>query len=1139
MDDNKKKFVHFKVHTQYSICEGAIKIEDLAKFCKDKKLNAIGLCDSFNLCGALEFSEEISKAGTQPIIGSQINFNFDGLIGKIPIFAKTEKGFRNLTKLSSKSFLEVEASEPPHCHIDDLIKNNDDLIVTSGGLDSLFYKLIKKNNPKQVDLLASKIKSIFGNRFYLEIQRHNDNDQKSIENNLLDLSKTKKIPIIASQEVFYIEQDMFEAHDALLCIGQKTYVNDEKRKKYSDQHYIKSTDEINKIYQDIPEALDNNYNFPLRFSYKLEKSAPNLPSIQISSNLTEQEELLRQSKIGLKNRLENFVFKQQKNFDKPKIEKIYTERLNHEINIINKMNYAGYFLIVSDYIKWAKKNNIPVGPGRGSGAGSLVAYSLDITDLDPIEFGLIFERFLNPDRISMPDFDIDFCEEKRDLVFKYLKSKYKGGVAHIITFGKLKARMALRDIGRVIGLPYGHVDRLCKMIPFDPSRPLTLKESIAREPRLTEEEKNNPKVKKLIELSLKLEGLNRNLATHAAGVVIAGENLAEQVPLYKDSESNLFLPSTQFDMHSSENSGLVKFDILGLNTLTVINKTIEMLKNKGIEVDISKIPLNDSNIFKMLSSGETKGLFQLESSGVRSALKQMKPTQFEDIVALVALYRPGPMNNIPIYNECKNGLKKPNYIHESLEKILKPTYGIIIYQEQVMQIAQTLAGFTPGEADILRKAMGKKKRKELEKQEEKFIKGSINNKISKDIASFIFKKIMPFAEYGFNKSHAAAYALIAYQTAYLKFYYKEDFIAATMSTELSNTDKLREFVEELKRLNIEIVRPNINTCFADFKPEKNKIYYALSGIKSVGREAVSNLINERLKNGKFKSINDFIKRSNPKDINKLQLEGLTKAGAFDDLEKNRKALFESIPKIIQLNKSLWEEKESNQNSLFADSSDRNEVIFKTETNNNWSSNDMLMNEFQSIGFYMSDHPLNIYTDYFDKMKIVSFNHFNQSSESTALVAGTIMSIQEKKSSKGTPFAIVKFSDLESEFELFLFSDLLVLNRDKLKTANSFILTLQKDSFNQDNVSRRINIKKLISLNDFTKKEYDKVTIELKNQSNLDDLQNLLKEDGNTKIEIKIRKTSKVYTFALKNLRKFNVGTFNHIKDKEYVEKISF
>ena len=641
-----------------------------------------------------------------------------------------------------------------------------------------------------------------------------------------------------------------------------------------------------------------------------------------------------------------------------------------------------------------------------------MAYSLDITDLDPIEFGLIFERFLNPDRISMPDFDIDFCEEKRDLVFKYLKSKYKGGVAHIITFGKLKARMALRDIGRVVGLPYGHVDKICKMIPFDPSRPLTLSESIAREPRIREEEKNNPKVKKLIELSLKLEGLNRNLATHAAGVVIAGEKLSEQVPLYKDSSSDLLLPSTQFDMHSSENAGLVKFDILGLNTLTVIHKTIEMLKNKKIELDITKIPLNDAEIYKMLSSGETTGLFQLESSGVRSSLRQMKPTQFEDIIALVALYRPGPMNNIPIYNDCKNGLKKPDYIHESLEKILKPTYGIIIYQEQVMQIAQVLAGFTPGEADILRKAMGKKKRKELEKQEEKFIKGSIKNNISKEIASFIFQKIKPFAEYGFNKSHAAAYALIAYQTAYLKHYYKEDFIAATMSTELSNTDKLREFVEELKRLNIEIVRPDINKCFADFKPEKNKIYYALSGIKSVGREAVLNLVKEREKNGKFKSLDDFVKRANPKDINKLQLEGLVKAGAFDNLESNRVVLLKSIPKLIQLNKSLWEEKISNQNSLFSDNSSEDGLVFKLDKIKPWSNNEMLMNEFQSIGFYMSDHPLKIYKDYFNKMKVVNFSNFLDSQDSTALVAGTIMSIQEKKSSKGTPFAIVKFSDLK-------------------------------------------------------------------------------------------------------------------------------
>ena len=810
----------------------------------------------------------------------------------------------------------------------------------------------------------------------------------------------------------------------------------------------------------------------------------------------------------------------------------------HEIKIINEMKYAGYFLIVSDYIKWSKKNNIPVGPGRGSGAGSLVAYCLDITDLDPIEFGLIFERFLNPDRISMPDFDIDFCEEK-NLVFKYLKSKYKNGVAHIITFGKLKARMALRDIGRVIGLPYGHVDKICKMIPFDPSRPLTLKESIAREPRIHEEEKNNPKVKKLIELSLKLEGLNRNLATHAAGVVIAGDKLSEQVPLYKDQSSDLLLPSTQFDMHSSENSGLVKFDILGLNTLTVIHKTINMLKTKKIDIDISKIPLNDPEIYKLLSTGETTGLFQLESSGVRLSLRQMKPNKFEDIIALVALYRPGPMNNISIYNDCKNGLKKPDYIHDSLEKILKPTYGIIIYQEQVMQIAQILANFTPGEADILRKAMGKKKRKELEKQEEKFIKGAINNGIKKDIASFIFQKIKPFAEYGFNKSHAAAYALIAYQTAYLKHYYKEEFIAATMSTELSNTDKLREFVEELKRLNVKIIRPDINECFADFKADRNKIFYALSGIKNVGFEAISNIVSERQKNGKFKSLNDFIKRTNPKNINKLQLEGLVKAGAFDLLHKNRKSLFESIPRLIQINKSLWEEKNSKQTNLFHEGENKSDEILNIKENKEWSNSEILMNEFFSIGFYMSDHPLKVYEKYLAQSKIISFNEFINNSSSNGIVSGTIMSIQEKKSVKGNPFAIIKFSDLVGEFELFLFSDLLIQKRIQLKPASSFVLTLQKDANRNGTTNTRINIKHIVSVDEFLNKSHENVTIELKKDANFSSLSQLLKESGNTKIKLRIDNSSKIYTFELKNPRKFDIKTYNTIKDKEFIKKINF
>ena len=1138
MSNVKSTFTNFKVHTQYSICEGAIKIDDLADYCKKNKIRSLGLSDSFNLCGALEFSEALSKVGTQPIIGSQINFKYGETIGKLPIFAKTEKGYNNLVKLSSKSFLETKENLLPTCSLDDLFDNCEDLLILSGGIDSLFNNLVKKNKIKDVYNLASILKNEFKDSFYLEIQRHNDQDEKKLENIFLSLSNKVSIPIIASQEVFYINKDMYEAHDALLCIGEKTYVDEKNRKRYSDQHYIKSNDEIENLYSDIPEALENNYNFPFRFSFKVKKSKPILPSIQISNQHNESDELTFQSNEGLKNRLENFVLKNTDKSRIEKIKKIYSDRLAHELSIIHKMNYSGYFLIVSDYIKWAKQNDIPVGPGRGSGAGSLVAYCLDITDLDPIEFGLIFERFLNPDRISMPDFDIDFCEEKRDLVFKYLKSKYKNGVAHIITFGKLKARMALRDIGRVIGLPYGHVDKICKMIPFDPSRPLSLQESIDREPRFKEEEKN-PKIKKLIELSLKLEGLNRNLATHAAGVVIAGEKLSEEVPLYKDKSSELLLPSTQFDMHSSENAGLVKFDILGLNTLTLISKTIKILKNKKIDLDLSKIQLNDKNVYEMLSTGETTGLFQLESSGVRSALKQMKPNKFEDIIALVALYRPGPMNNIPIYNDCKNGLKKPDYIHESLEKILKPTYGIIIYQEQVMQIAQTLANFSPGEADILRKAMGKKKRKELEKQEEKFIKGATKNGIGKDIAVFIFQKIKPFAEYGFNKSHAAAYALIAYQTAFLKRYYPEDFIAATMSTELSNTDKLREFVEELKRLKINIVRPCINKSFADFKSEKNKIYYALSAIKSVGKEAVTNIINERKKNGEYKSLNNFIHRVNPKDINKLQLEGLTKAGAFDVFNQDRGSLLKAIPKIIQVNKMLWDEKMSNQSSLFSRKSEKDQTILKLEPNEKLSKKDLLLNEFHSIGFYMSDHPLNIYKDYFETLKIKSYSSFIDDNESNAYVAGTIMAIQEKKSAKGTPFAIIKFTDLKSEFELFLFSELLISNRDKLKAANSFLITLQKDS-SKDNLStRRINIKNIVPLNDFVNTSYKNVTIEVNGKTNMDELQNLLNIEGETKIQIKVNRNSKIYIFSLKNRRKFNLNTLSSLKNKEYIKKISF
>ncbi len=1139
MINENKNFTNFKIHTQYSICEGAIKIDDLANYCKENKIKSIGLCDSYNLCGALEFAEKISKSGTQPLLGSQINFLIDGLIAKIPIFATSNIAYKNLTKLSSKSYLSSDGTTEPHCLIEDLENLNEDLIVLSGNHQDLFGKLFKLNKLKVIENYLLKIKNIFQDRFYIEIQRHNEEGERDFEKYLLQLSYKHKISIIASQEVYYIKQDMYEAHDALICIGEKNFIDDPKRVKFSNQHYIKSTDELKKLYNDIPQALENNYNFPFRFNFKPKKSLPILPSLKIEKNMTVKDELLSQAKIGLKNRLENFVFNKDKALDKKSISKIYEDRLHHELNIINSMDYSGYFLIVSDYIKWSKKNNIPVGPGRGSGAGSLVAYCLDITDLDPIEFDLIFERFLNPDRISMPDFDIDFCEEKRDLVFKYLKSKYNNGVAHIITFGKFKARMAIRDVGRVIGLPYGHVDKISKMIPFDPSRPLTLQESIDREPRFKEEIKQNKKVEKLIELSLKLEGLNRNMATHAAGVVIAGENLSEQVPLYKDYSSNLFLPSTQYDMYSSENAGLVKFDLLGLKTLTVIEKTLKMLSEKNIKLDISKINLKDKKVFEMLSTGETTGLFQLESTGMRESIRQMKPNKFDDIIALVALYRPGPMNNIPIYNDCKNGLKKPDYIHDTLIEILKPTYGIIIYQEQVMQIAQVLAGFTAGEADILRRAMGKKKRVELERQKERFINGAIKNGIKKDVANYVFTKIEPFAEYGFNKSHAAAYALIAFQTAYLKTYHKEDFIAATMSTELTNTGKLREFVEELKRLNVEVIKPCINNCFSDFKADKNRIFYGLGAIKSVGFEAVSNIVKEREKKGKFKSLSDFIKRVSPKDVNKLQLEGLVKAGAFDAIDYNRKKLFFSIPKIIQSIKNNYEEKVSNQSNLFGDVLETNKNGFEFETQDSWSKKELLSEEFSSLGFYISDHPLNEYKDFFTDLNVKSYESFKNDKTNESLVAGTLMSIQEKKSSKGTPFAILKFSDNTSEFELFLFSELLINNRDKLKESTSFILTLQKDRPVGDNNQRRINVRKIVDLNAAVNKTYERVSIELNHDSNLEELKEVLKEEGKTQINIIIKDKNKKFAFKLEKTRKFDFSIFNDVKNKEYVKKISF
>ncbi|ARJ47782.1 DNA polymerase III subunit alpha [Candidatus Pelagibacter sp. RS39] len=1128
---NSENFNHLKIHTQFSICEGAIKIDDLKDISKDKKLKALGLCDTSNLCGALEFAEKLSKSGSQPIIGTQINFKLNDTIGLLPLFALNEDGYKTIIQLSSLSFLKNDDLSDPHLDINELLNNTEGVAIFSGTINGLFGQLFNKGKFSEIGEIFSKLKANYGDRFYIEIQRHGDQNEKEFEKFNLINSKKLDIPLIATNEVFYINKDMHEAHDALICIKNKTYVNEKNRVRFSNHHYLKSSAEMVDLFADLPEALENNYHFPFRCNFRPLSSKPILPNISSDKGISADEILKKDSLDGLNKKfikifnLDNKDFVSDKNYLK------YKDRLDHELEIIIKMNYASYFLIVSDYIKWAKENDIPVGPGRGSGAGSLVAWCLSITDVDPIKFNLIFERFLNPDRISMPDFDIDFCEEKRDLVFEYLTKKYENSVAHIITFGKLKARMVIRDVGRVLGLAYGFVDSISKMIPFDPSRPQNLTECIAGEPRLQKLINEDSRVKKLTDLSLKLEGLNRNVATHAAGVVIADKKLTEIVPLYKDATSDLLLPSTQFDMYSAENAGLIKFDFLGLKTLTVINNTQKLIRKKDKKFNIENINFEDQKVFDLLSSGKTVGLFQIESAGMREALMQMKPNHIEDIIALVALYRPGPMSNIPIYNDCKHGKKTPDYLHPLLEDILRPTYGVIIYQEQVMQIAQKLSGFTAGQADILRRAMGKKKRAELEKQKQSFISGAVNNGISKDVAAGIFLKIEPFAEYGFNKSHAAAYAIISYQTAYLKTYYPQEFIAASMTMDISNQNKLSEFYEELKRLKIKIVRPDINECYADFRTDGEKFYYALGAIKAVGYEAVSNIVEERIKNGKFSSIDNFLNRVNPKDINKLQLEGLVKAGAFDNINLNRQSLFNSIPNFITKSKNIYENKSANQIDLFGENNTPDsEVITKID---DWKFEERLSKEFESVGFFISDHPLNQFKEIFADYDIKDYLNFNNGNEIiNSNIAATLLKIQERKTAKGNPYAVLKLTDLTSVFELFIFSEVLEKNREILKEGSSIILTLAKSVSDEENRFKRINVQKIASLSELINKPIEEVFFNLKSINELNEISKIIQKDGNTIVKIKLRDQNNELDFTLKNKRNIDRKMLNIIRNKE-------
>ena len=1113
-------YIPLRTTSQYSLLEGAMQIESIVNKAINHKIPAIGLTDRNNLFGALEFSEKLIEKGIQPIIGCNLSFYNQKMDGSIVCFAKNEEGYKNLIRLSSELFL---SNDDEKLKLSKLSDFNEGLILLSGGYGGLINNYLKFGLKKDALELTHKLKKIFQDRLYIEIQRMGKDD---FEIDLLDISNDLNLPIVASNSIFFESKDRFTSHDALIAIKESTTVNNSNRETLTNEFYFKSPEEMINLFEDMPDAINNSLEIAHRTAFKVSKSDPRLPRFSGLDSQGETDELVHQAKEGLKVKI------QENNISN---EEIYWDRLKTELDIIISMNFPGYFLIVADFIKWSKSKNIPVGPGRGSGAGSLVAWALTITDLDPIKFNLIFERFLNPERISLPDFDIDFCQDRREEVIEYVQDKYgKDSVAQIITFGSLQSRAVLRDVGRVLGLPYGQVDRICKLVPNNPANPTTLSEAIDGDIRIREERDNDDDIASMLKIGLELEGLYRNASTHAAGLVIGDEPLQNIVPLYRDPRSEM--PVTQFNMKWVEAAGLVKFDFLGLKTLTVIDKAINLIKQKkDIDIDISKIPLDDKATYELLGTGNTIGIFQLESSGMQDVLRNMQPDCFEDIIALVALYRPGPMDNIPKYIACKKGDDKPDYMDDSLEKILKETYGVIIYQEQVMQTAQILSNYSLGEADILRRAMGKKIKSEMDAQKERFISGAIKNGINEKKADYIFEQVAVFAGYGFNKSHAAAYALIAYQTAYLKTHFPEFFITASMSLEKDNTDKLSVFVNDAKKMGIKILPPDINKSKMDFDVEENDIRYGLGAIKNTSQKDMIQINDEVHQNGNFKDLYDFAQRLDASVLSKKNLEFLAYSGTFDAIENNRNKVYQSINILSSISNAAMEKNSNNQDYLFDDEFENFSHIPLPEVDN-WTNSESLEKEFTAIGFYLSGHPLNEYEQIIKDKKIKYYSDIN-SSETKYKIAGTISYVKERKSQRGRNFAFVGLTDENNQFEITLFSDILFKVRNFLIPGLSIIAEVETQR--NDNNLRLLTID-LFPLEELMKKNINVLKVYVNNPETILKIRDRVEDKGNSKILVQILMNGKdKYQTELKLGNNFivNPSIKASIKEIEGVLKI--
>jgi DNA polymerase-3 subunit alpha len=1103
-------FVHLRVHSAYSLAEGAVKIKELAKICQKMSMPAVAVTDSCNLFGALEFSMAAADAGIQPIIGVILNISQDlpaDHVGLIPepdslvLLVQNEQGYINLMRLISDAYILSPAGISPQVSKAHLAQYTEGLIALTAGPKGEVARHLIAGRWEEAETALLFFKKLFDNRLYVEIMRHGMVEEEQTETPLLKLAYKHNIPLVATNDVFFSTADMYEAHDALLCVDEGVVIATEDRRRLTPQHYFKTQEEMIELFADLPEAIENTVLIAQRCHYRPLPRKPILPPFESPSGLTEAEELRRQATEGLDQRLVNQVYTpDQTDEQRQEIRNKYLERLNYEIGVIEKMGFPGYFLIVADFIKWAKSQGIPVGPGRGSGAGSLVAWSLTITDIDPIRFTLIFERFLNPERVSMPDFDVDFCQDRRDEVIAYVRGKYGDDkVAQIITFGKLQARIVLRDVGRVLQMPYSQVDRISKLVPNNPANPTTLQQALELEPALEEARRTDTTVEKLIDIGMKLEGLYRHASTHAAGVVIGDRPLHELVALYKDDRSEL--PATQFNMKFVEMAGLVKFDFLGLKTLTVIQKSCEMVRQKGIDINISHIPLDDRATFDLLSRIETVGVFQVESAGMRDVLKKMKPDHLEDLVALVALYRPGPMDDIPRYIACKNGEEEITYLHPELQPILEGTYGVMVYQEQVMQIAQELGGYTLGAADLLRRAMGKKIKKEMDAQRDLFTKGAMKRGIEEDTARQIFDQMAKFAGYGFNKSHSAPYALLTYQTGYLKANYPLEFFAASMTYEMQNTDKLNIFRQDILRAGHPLFAPDVNKSIVTFAVENNGVRYALAAVKNVGEQGMESLVAERTARGEFKDIHDFANRIDPKGLNKRQLENLIAAGAFDSIYPKRGELYANADEILKTAQLCQQEKTSQQASLFGSTSNTL-ISVNIRPCLDFDPLEKLQKEFEALGFFMSAHPLDIYGDSLARLGIIrSTELINQSEGATIKMAGVIIVKQERTSKTGQKFAFLQLSDAHGVYEVAVFSEVFSRTRDFLNPGApihvSGIIRFDGDDF-------RITCQAIEPLEKMTQGTSQAITIHIDSRIRIPLLAATIKKipEGSTRLLIK-------------------------------------